>query len=298
MGKVALLAIRAQRRKKPFEDPRVLRDQILAERRSVTHPPPRSLARRVSIRETTIRGRPCYTLSPLGGRDEQKRRIFFLHGGCYVFEIVPEHWHFVARLVEVLHATVTVPIYPLAPEAGYRDAHEMVLEAYRALAKDTSADRIALMGDSAGGGMALALAQSINKNGLPRPADIVLLSPWLDVTMTNPDITEIEPRDPWLARPGLVEAGRMYAQGDDPKGSLVSPIYGELEGLGRISIFIGTRDILLADARKLHASAKDKGIDVQLYESEGMFHDWMFAPIPEAKETLASIAQILARVRA
>src|SRR5688572_11945575 len=112
MGRIALLAIRAQRRKRPFEDPRVLRDQILAERRTVTHAPPRSLSRRVSIRETSKRGRPCYTLAPLGGPREGAPCIFFLHGGCYVFEIVPEHWLFVARLVERLGATVTVPIYP------------------------------------------------------------------------------------------------------------------------------------------------------------------------------------------
>src|SRR6185295_17054509 len=105
-------------------------------------------------------------------------------------------------------------------------------------------------GDSAGGGLALAYAISSIRRGRPVPAGMVLIAPWLDATLSNPEIAAVEALDPWLARPGLVAAGRAWAMGDHPERWEVSPIYAGDEDLARLpptTVFIGTHDILHPD---------------------------------------------------
>jgi acetyl esterase/lipase len=284
------------RRKRPFRDPRVLDRRIEEERRTLRHEPPAKLATKVDVERTTVLGVPVYTLRPkTRAAGAKRRRVVYLHGGCYVYEIVKEHWWFCASIAQRVGCAVTVPIYPLAPEHEVGAVLAMVREAYRQAA--TSADEMAVMGDSAGGGMALALAQLLRDEepALAQPAEIVLLSPWLDVAMTNPEIAEVDRIDPWLAAPGLAHAGRLYAGDADPKSDpRVSPLHGDLSRLGRISVVIGTRDVLLPDTRALVARARSAGTRVRAFEHAGMVHDFMLVPfLPEAKVAKATIATLL-----
>jgi monoterpene epsilon-lactone hydrolase len=209
-----------------------------------------------------------------------------------VFELDPYHWGFCAELANRLGCTVDVPIYPLAPEHSVDEALAMVTAVYRELAPE----RIALVGDSAGGGMALALAQRLAAEGLPEADDVVLLSPWVDIAMDNPEIPAVAERDPWLAVPGLIEAGRLYAGDVGAKDPRVSPIHGDLSKLRALSIFIGTRDVFLPDARLLAKRATEQGATVRLHEYEEMVHDFMLIQLlPEAKRALADIEAVLAR---
>jgi acetyl esterase/lipase len=295
LSHVLVAYLRATRRKRPFKDPRVLRAQIAKERTTIDPAPPKTLATRTTIERRTIDGTTAYTLSPRDGR-RADRHVLFLHGGCYVFEVSPYHWRFCASLVERLGCKVTLPLYPLAPEHGAAEVLRRVTSVYRAVLAESAPGLAAIMGDSAGGGMALALAQLLEDAGLPQPKDIVLLSPWLDVGMTHPAIPAADARDPWLSRPGLVEAGRLYAHGlaaDDPR---LSPLHGELSKLGTLSVFIGTRDILLPDARLLCDRAREVGASVTMFEYDEMVHDFMLIDLlPEAKRALADIEAVLQR---
>ncbi|MBX3204748.1 MAG: alpha/beta hydrolase [Labilithrix sp.] len=293
LSHVLVAALRLQRRRRPFTDLRALRAKIAEERRSADPTPPRSLPSRCAIAERQVAGARVYTLSPRGGA-RSAHHVIYLHGGCYLFEIDPYHWRFCAALVRTLGCEVTVPIYPLAPEHGVDDALRVATATYRDVATRFEGRRMTLMGDSAGGGMALALAQRLDAEGLPQPKDLVLLAPWVDVAMDNPAIADVEARDPWLARPGLVEAGRMYAKGADARDPRVSPLHGELTKLGALSIFIGTRDLLLPDARLLAARAREAGTATTLFEYEHMVHDFMLVDLlPEAKRAFADIASVL-----
>ncbi|QEC51427.1 alpha/beta hydrolase [Anseongella ginsenosidimutans] len=133
----------------------------------------------------------------------------------------------------------------------------------------------------------------MKKEHIAQPAQIILLSPWLDITLSNPRINDLGGMPPFLGIEGLRKAGALYAAGADPAHYQLSPINGSLEGLGKISIFIGTNDILLADAKKLKLMAGSKGIDISYYEYEGMFHAWMFLNFPEAKKAKQQIADII-----
>jgi acetyl esterase/lipase len=285
--------LRIIRRKQRFASVAGLRAAIARDRRAGRVEPSRRMVRRLRVQCHELRGSPVYTLAPR--REAGAGHVLYLHGGAYVFGIARQHWQFLARLVDRLGCTITVPLYPLAPEHTHEDALALAVRVYRDLARAVAPSELTLMGDSAGGGMSLALAQLLAGERLPQPAHVVLLAPWLDATMSDPATASLEPLDPMLAAPGLVEAGRMYAGRDDPRDPRISPLYGRLDGLAPLSLFVGTRDILLVDARRLRARAAAEGVPLDYLELDGMFHGWVVLPLPEAAQVVEQITAIVAR---
>jgi len=212
------------------------------------------------------------------------RHILYLHGGAYVQGFNKFHWRFMAFLVKSTGCTIIAPDYPLAPHHNYRDAFSMVTEVYRKMIAEVAPRNLILMGDSSGGGFALALAQKLKEENLDQPGQIILLSPWLDIELINPDIKDLEPVDPFLDQASLQQAGKLYAAGTSPGYYLLSPINGCLEELGNIAVFAGSKEILVADARKLNGLAALKGVNLTYYEYEDMVHAWMFLKLPESKK--------------
>ena len=198
------------------------------------------------------------------------KQIYYLHGGTYVDGFTNQHWYFVANLVERLRCTVTAPDYPLAPDHDVHDALEMVIPLYRELVETADASNLTLMGDSAGGGMGLALAQWLRNEDIKQPSNLFLLSPWLDVTMTNPDISRVVKIDDSSSEiQELRQRGKMYAGKTDPTNYIVSPIYGSLDHLAPITLLVGMNDVFVADCRKLKAKADAEGIALDYREFEG-----------------------------
>lgn len=122
------------------------------------------------------------------------------------------------------------------------------------------------MGNSAGSGIALGFAQKLRNENKPLPSQIILNSPWLDITMSNPNITETDKKDKRQSIKGLKMAGQAYAAGLDARDYRVSPLYGDFSGLGKISLFIGTHDLFLADSRKLKQKMKEQNIPINYFE--------------------------------
>ncbi len=287
------LALRLVRRKQRFASAQALHEEIRRRRKTGrAAPSPRFLARH-EVSVEPVAGVEVYTVRPRG--IDSGRRILYLHGGGYVFDIVSQHWDFIGKLVDGLGATVIVPIYPLAPEHTHREVFAGLLPLYDQLVQSRPPASLTVMGDSAGGGMALALAQLARDSGRPLPGRLVLLSPFLDASGDNPGIDALEPLDPMLSKPGGIECGRVYAGGDPITLPQVSPIHGGLQGLPPVTLFIGTHDILLPDCRAFRALAQQQGSPLRYYEAEGMFHVWMLLPMPESE---LAFAQIIAAVEA
>ncbi len=143
--------------------------------------------------------------------------------------------------------------------------------------------------------MSLALGQRLREDGLPQPGNVIMLSPWLDATLSNPEIAIVDRIDPFLGVQGLQYAGAAYARDVDPKSYLVSPVYGSLKDLAPATVFIGTRDIFLPDCRKLRARAAAENVKLNYREYDGMVHDWMLGPLPEAKQVLREIVAQLSK---
>ena len=263
--------------------------------KSISSPnPPEYLRRRINLSKTECAGRSVHRISPK--TNEGAAVVLFLHGGSYIINATRPHWRFLTGLAEHAGCAVIAPDYPLAPTHYYADAYLMLTELYRQLAFGEEHRKIILMGDSAGGGLALGLSMMLRDEKMPPPEAIVLLSPWLDVTMSNPHIEEIDAMDPFLNVGALVRAGQSWARGANPRKPLISPIYGQLENLPPLHLFIGTKDILAADCRRFRGLCMAAKARLAYYEFEGMVHDWMLLDFKEAKMAAKQIAAIVAGI--
>ncbi len=219
--------------------------------------------------------------------------ILYFHGGAYLQSAVKQHWDYIDSLIAETGCTVVVPDYPLAPGSSYREVFETVDLIYHDLITKHAPENLILMGDSAGGGIALAYAQNLRDRQLVQPGHIILLSPWLDISMTNPGIPAVEKRDPFLPVNGLVAAGKAYAKDLSVKDPRVSPIYGDCRNLGKITLFTGTRDVLWPDAKKFKTLCDAQGIPVNYFEYPEMLHVWMILGLPESAKVIGEIGEIL-----
>ncbi len=253
--------------------------------------PPATLRKRHAVSTRRVGGFDCHTVAPREGRVD--RAAVYLHGGAYIGEISPQHWALVSRMADA-GVRVEVPSYGLAPTFTYRDAYPFVTAVYRDLVADFGADAVTVAGDSAGGGLALGLVRGLDDAGLPQPRRLILIAPWLDLTMSNPDIPPVEARDPWLSRAGLREAASAWAGGDDPTDHRLSPLNGPLAGLAPIDVYVGTRDICLPDSLLLRDRATAEGAALRLTVCEGAVHVYPLVPAPEGRAAAREIVREVA----
>lgn len=285
---MAALQLYFQLRGKAFGDEAGLRRRVLDRPTPEPAAVSRRLQRRCEVVTAELDGRRVYTLTPRRNRED--RHIVYTHGGGYVNPLIWPHWAIIDRLIAVTNATVTVPLFPLAPHHTYQEAFPWLERVYQQVLTTTRPEAVTLCGDSAGGGLALAQALHLRDRGLPLPGRLILFAPWLDVTMADPAAGAVEPHDAMLALSALRLAGRWWAGEDDPRTPLVSPLYGDLAGLPPIDVFQGTADVLAPDARTLAAKVAAAGGMIQLYEYPGAIHVFMGATFtPEARDVYARI---------
>jgi acetyl esterase/lipase len=253
--------------------------------------PSKETHKNCDVVKSTVNGHNVFTLTPKTERS--KSHILYFHGGAYVQGFVKQHWKFLSMLVQQTGCSISAPDYPLAPKFTFVDAFEMITPVYKEIIAESGAVNTILMGDSAGGGFALAFAQKMKSDNVPTPGKIILLSPWLDITLTNPEIQKIDLSDPFLSVKALRKAGLSFAGSTDPSDFRLSPINGPLSGVGEISIFIGSRDILVADARKLNSCAKEEGIPLNYNEYKEMVHVWMLLNFRESKQAKRQIVDLI-----
>jgi acetyl esterase/lipase len=271
-----------------------MRQRVEIGERTYTEPSPR-LHRKHQISKRELNGHHVWTIAPK--EKPSGKHVIYLHGGAYVNSFAPQHWDLMSKLVQAANCTVTAPNYPHAPEYYVGDVFALMLPLYNELAAAAGSSNITIMGDSSGGGIALALAQRLRDEGIAQPGRLILLSPWLDATLSNPEIAEFDKIDPFLGVDGLKYGGAVYARDVDPKSYLVSLVYGSVKNLAPISLFIGTRDILFPDCHKLRDQATDEGVDIDYREYDEMVHDWMLGPMPEAKHAIGEIVDLIQRDR-
>lgn len=252
----------------------------------------KSLLRNFTIRKIEQNGRKVWTISPINNTSDLL--ILYLHGGAYLGNISKEHWSLIEQLLSKTNATIVIPDYPLAPEATCKETYFFIGNLYARLTTDYPTKCIVFIGDSAGGGLAFGFVQQLRNENKKQPDQIILFSPWLDVTMNNPDIEFIDKEDKMLSIRGLKNAGQKYAGNLDLKDYRVSPIYGDLTGMCRISIFTGTKDILNADARKCKKLMKDKHVRFNYFEYPKMFHDWViFTHLKESRDVINKVCNLV-----
>ncbi|MGY1740694.1 MULTISPECIES: alpha/beta hydrolase fold domain-containing protein [unclassified Blastococcus] len=285
----AVAAVLRLTRKRALATPERARRRLAAPKGSTA--PPAALTRRHDVRQREVGGFPCTTVAPRGG--PARSAAVYLHGGAYMSAISPQHWALVSRLADA-GVRVEVPHYGLAPEHTYRAAYPFVTAVYRDLVAEVGAAAVTVAGDSAGGGLALGLAQTLAGAGLPQPRRLVLLSPWLDLTLGHPDLPAVEARDPWLCSAGLRVAAAAWAGGDDPTDPRLSPGNGPLTGLAPVHVYVGTAEICLPDALALRDRARAEGAPVEVTVCRGAVHVYPLVPAPEGRAAARAVVREIA----
>ncbi len=226
----------------------------------------------------------------LQGSDRVDWQILYLHGGGYSLGSPRTHRPLAARLARRCAARVRLPSFSLAPEHACPTALDELLRLWSALPEPERA-RTVLAGDSAGGGLALALTQLLCERGEPLPRALVLLSPWTDLTLSGASIERHAGEDLLLSRAGLeLMAGRYAARlgAEDPR---VSPLLGRFEGLPPTLIQVGGREVLLDDSLRVAERARAAGVELALQVWEEQGHVFQATPLlPAASEALDAVA--------
>ncbi len=247
----------------------------------------------VLVSEVTAGGVPAHWLAAPGAGTG--RVLLFLHGGGYELGSLRSDGELAARLGRASGMRVLFPEYRLAPEHPFPAAIDDVLAAWRWLrTQGLSATSIAVAGDSAGGGLAVALLVATRDAGEAVPAAAVLMSPTVDLTSSGASMTERAGQDPVSTPAMLRQFASDYLAGADPKTPLASPLFAALAGLPPLLIQVGTADLLLSDSERLAAAAAEAGVDVTLEIGEGLPHVYqLLLGTPEAAEATGQIGTFL-----
>jgi epsilon-lactone hydrolase len=230
-------------------------------------------------------------------RAESSGTVLYLHGGAYCLGSPVTHRAITSHLARRAAAAVFAADYRLAPEHPFPAALEDAVAAYRGLlAQGCSPARMALVGDSAGGGLAVALALRLRQLGEPLPAALVLLSPWVD--LGRPDRGPVPPGEVMISLPWIDECARLYLGGTDPAEPLASPINGDLRGLPPVLLQVGTDEILLQDSQRLLQALTQAGVKAELQQYPRRWHVFQASAgvLADADLALDRAARFLRRV--
>jgi monoterpene epsilon-lactone hydrolase len=272
----------------PIEDQRAAMDAA-----SLAAPPPEG----VSVEPAELGGRPAEWLTPEGvGRDAA---VLYLHGGGYCSGSLDSHRDLAARIGIASGCAVVTLGYRLGPEDPFPAAVDDAIAAYRQLVADgIPPERLVVAGDSAGGGLTMALLLALRAEGIPGPAAAVCLSPWVDLTQSAPSYQELADRDPMVSKEDLAGLADAYLAGTDPRTELASPLLAaDLSGLPPLRIEVGADEVLLDDATRLAARATAAGNDVTLTVWPEMIHVFQAFPgviLPETDLSVAAIGEFVA----
>ena len=216
--------------------------------------------------------------------------ILYLHGGGYVFGSPRTHRNLTYPLSVAARAELFAPVYRLAPEYPCPAAIDDALAAYDwLLSIGRNPERMVIGGDSAGGGLALAMLLALKEKGAPMPAGAVLYSPWTDLSVSGGSIAKNAQRDAMFNRDSIEGGAPRYLGSLAPQDPRASPLFADLSGLPPLLVFASESEMLFDDSVRLVKRAKDAGVSVQFEDREGLVHVWpLFHPMmPEAKEAIA-----------
>lgn len=291
--RLVLLILSLTGRNRRFQQPALLQAAVERDRRQVEGSPPVRLRRRLDISERQLNGVRCFRLARPGAA-HGATQVMYLHGGAHCSQISDQHWVFLDQLIQTSGCTMHVPLFGLSPEASHFTVLTALHGVWQALADEAPGQVWMVMGDSSGGGLALALAQQWRAQGSPMPRAMVLISPWLDLSLAHATHAARTVRDPWLALPGMALAASWWAAGADTRAPPVSPLYGPLAGLPPTTLFIGTRDLLINECRALAALARQAGWPLECVEGANMIHVWPLLPLREGRAARTHIVQLIA----
>jgi monoterpene epsilon-lactone hydrolase len=250
---------------------------------------------KVDITHVDADGVPAAWIVPAGLVTE--RVILYAHGGSYNSGSITSHIPLTGNIALAAKARLLAIDYRLAPEHPFPAALDDALSAYRwLLAQNIASKQIVVAGDSAGGGLVLALILSLHEAGMPLPTSAVCLSPWTDLTCSGESWTRNTKADFMLKLIPTLQSAEIYLGDVDPRTPLASPLFGDLHNLPPILLQVGSEEIILSDSTQFAEKAQSAGVDVTLEVWKGMQHEWQYAAswLPEGRQAIARIGEFVA----
>jgi epsilon-lactone hydrolase len=247
--------------------------------------------------QAEVDGRPLWRIVTPASRPD--RHVLYLHGGGYISGAPSHYRHFTWRIANATQACVWVLGYRLAPEHPFPAALVDALAAYRwLLANGVEASKLAIIGDSAGGGLALGLLLRLRDERDPLPAAAVAISPWTDLALMSPSLASNAAADPMLNAADLPKLANLYLAGHDPHMPYASPVYGDTTGLPPTLIHVGSDEILCDDAVRMADKMRRDGCHAEIEVWPRMPHCWhLFAPVmPESGRAIARVGDFVQRM--
>ena len=242
------------------------------------------MPRGVACRHDTLAGLPAGWLVPQGAPEDAV--LLYWHGGAYLVGSIRSHRPLVSHIANAAGIQAVIPEYRLAPEHRYPAAVDDSVRVYRALLDSgIKANRIVVGGDSAGGGLTVAMLLALRDAGVPLPRACFLLSPWLDVTGSGESMRTRAGRDPLFKPHYMPDVVSRYCDEHETRLPTVSPVFADVTGLPPTLIQVGDEEILLSDSERFADRLADAGVDVKLDVWPGMWHVWqMFVRLmPESR---------------
>lgn len=222
------------------------------------------------------------------------KSILYTHGGSYVSGSPQTHIPVISRLAEISHIAVMAYDYRLAPEHPYPAALEDATAAFEfLLSQGYSEKNIVVCGDSAGGGLTLAMVMALRDKGKALPAAVCLLSPWTDLTESSDSHYANMDSDPLISSEELREAAVLYAGGEDFRNPYISPLFGDFTGFPPTLIQAGSDEVLLDDSTRLSERLAEKKVEVHIAIYEGMWHVFQMFDVPEAYAAVGDVAEFI-----
>lgn len=205
--------------------------------------------------------------------------VIYIHGGAFVYGPVDYHWDAVKKIVSKTSCTLWMLDYPKAPENKIETISENIRKVYMEAVEKYSSENIILIGDSVGGSLILSLVQNFIEEKTEYPANLILISPVMDASFSNPEIDEIERLDPILSKAGALSAKKMCAVNNDLSDQEISPINGSFEDFPRTLLFMAERDITYPDQKRAVLRMKEAGVDLETIVGKDMPHIWPILPL-------------------
>lgn len=251
-------------------------------------------AKGVSRRSVDVGGRPGEWLIP--ERTSADAAVLYLHGGAYTVGSLDSHRALASHIASAARVSVLLLDYRLAPEHPFPAALEDAVRAFSWIQETLAigAGRIVVMGDSAGGGLALATALRLRDTERDGPRALICLSPWTDLSLSGESVKTLIGKDPFFPNTlRIQEAARSYAGGHALRHPEISPRFANLEGLPDLYIQVGTDEIVLSDSLDLAESAKRAGVTAQVDLWSGMWHVWQIFcdRMPESRRAIERIGR-------
>lgn len=254
--------------------------------------PPR-VRRAVDLEEIALAGVRTLRIRPRD--DSSQRSLLFFHGGGYVLCSPETHQDMLCRLALMSKAEIFAPDYRLAPENPYPAAVDDATAVYRQLLADGIApEKLLVGGDSAGGGLSLAMLLRLREAGLSLPCGVVLISPWIDLTLASESVNDPDPSD--YLTPGILKTFAGYYSGStEPSHPELSPVFADLSGLPPFLVLVGGRERLRSEAQLLATRISETGGDCRLHVEPDAIHAYPDFPglLPQALPGLRSIGQFI-----